>query len=122
MPHRTSGRAVLELRNVDAGYGPFRALFDVSLAVRPGSVTALLGANGAGKTTVARVATGLIRPTKGEVWFDGRRIAWPRRTNVAFWEKWFTPAAWADRRGVARSRSRGSASSTRPKADRCSRP
>lgn len=65
---------LLELRAVDAGYGPFRSLFGVSLSVLPGSVTALLGANGAGKTTVARVATGLVRPTAGEVWFAGSRI------------------------------------------------
>ena len=65
---------LLELRNVDAAYGPFRSLFNVSLAVGPGSVTALLGANGAGKTTVARVATGLVRPTAGEVWFSGTPI------------------------------------------------
>ena len=99
-PAMATAAPLLEFRHVDASYGPFRALFDVSLSVRPGSVTALLGANGAGKTTVARVATGLIRPTKGEVWFDGQRIAWPRRTDFRFIEKWFSPAAWADRRGV----------------------
>jgi branched-chain amino acid transport system ATP-binding protein len=65
---------LLEFRHVDASYGPFRALFDVSLSVPLASVTALLGANGAGKTTVARVATGLVPPTTGEVWFDGQRI------------------------------------------------
>jgi branched-chain amino acid transport system ATP-binding protein len=92
--------ALLELRDVDAAYGPFRALFGVSLAVRPGSVTALLGANGAGKTTVARVATGLVRPTGGEVVFDGRRIGWPPREKVPFYERWFSKAARADRRGV----------------------
>jgi branched-chain amino acid transport system ATP-binding protein len=63
--------AVLELRHVSAGYGPFRALFDVSLAVGPGEAVALLGANGAGKTTVARVATGLISPGEGSVHVDG---------------------------------------------------
>ena len=73
-PDLTTAPPLLEFRNVDASYGPFRALFEVSLAVRPESVTALLGANGAGKTTVARVASGLIRPTAGEVWFDGQRI------------------------------------------------
>ncbi len=91
---------LLELRSVDAAYGPFRALFGVSLVVRPGSVTALLGSNGAGKTTVARVATGLVRPTAGEMWFEGERIAWPARIGVGFFERWFTRAAWIDRRGV----------------------
>ena len=69
---------LLELRHVDAGYGPFHALFDVSLVVGPGSVTALLGTNGAGKTTLARVVTGLVRPTAGEVWFDGHKVGWGR--------------------------------------------
>jgi branched-chain amino acid transport system ATP-binding protein len=63
--------AVLELDGVAAGYGPFRALFDVSLAVAPGEAVALLGHNGAGKTTVARVATGLVRPTAGAVRVEG---------------------------------------------------
>jgi branched-chain amino acid transport system ATP-binding protein len=63
---------VLELRSVDAGYGPFRALFDVSLTVRDGGALALLGPNGAGKTTVARVASGLVRASRGEVRLDGR--------------------------------------------------
>ena len=53
------------------GYGPFRALFDVSFALHPGRVLALLGSNGAGKTTIARVCSGLVVPTKGAVRFDG---------------------------------------------------
>lgn len=62
---------VLELRNVSAGYGPFEALFGVSLEVGAGEAVALLGANGVGKTTVARVATGLVAPTSGAVFVDG---------------------------------------------------
>jgi len=58
---------VLELRGVSAGYGPFRALFDVSLAIGAGEAVALVGPNGAGKTTVARVASGLVAPTGGAV-------------------------------------------------------
>lgn len=68
------GTPLLELRDVEASYGPFRALFGVSLSVAAGSVTALLGANGAGKTTVARVATGLVEPTSGEVLFEGESV------------------------------------------------
>lgn len=63
--------ALLELRDVSAGYGPFHALFDVSLAVQPGEAVALLGANGVGKTTVARVASGLVAPSSGSVLVDG---------------------------------------------------
>lgn len=62
---------VLDLRNVDAGYGAFRALFDVSLTVAPGEAVAVVGPNGAGKTTVARVASGLIAPTTGTVSVGG---------------------------------------------------
>ncbi|MEX2294183.1 MAG: ABC transporter ATP-binding protein [Acidimicrobiales bacterium] len=63
--------SALALRGVSAGYGPFAALFDVSLSVGEGEAVALLGANGVGKTTVARVATGLVRPTAGSVEIGG---------------------------------------------------
>ena len=66
--------AVIELRDVDAGYGPFRAIFGVSLSVPVGGVLALLGSNGAGKTTIARVCSGLIEPTSGRVLFDGTDV------------------------------------------------
>jgi len=62
---------MLELRNVEAAYGPFRALFGVSLTVGRGEAVALLGANGVGKTTVARVASGLIAPSEGQVLVEG---------------------------------------------------
>lgn len=62
---------VLGLHDVDAGYGPFRSLFDVSLTIEPGQAVALLGANGAGKTTVARAASGLVHPDRGAVLVDG---------------------------------------------------
>ncbi len=65
---------LLELRAVDAGYGPFRALFGVSLSLEPGRALALLGSNGAGKTTIARVCSGLITPTRGQVLFDGADV------------------------------------------------
>lgn len=63
--------ALLRLESVDAGYGPFRALFGVSFAVAEHSAVALLGPNGAGKTTVARVCSGLVVPTAGRLWFAG---------------------------------------------------
>ncbi|MFI5043585.1 MAG: ABC transporter ATP-binding protein [Acidimicrobiales bacterium] len=68
----TDGEApVLEFDDVDAGYGPFRALFGVSFSIRPGSAIALVGPNGAGKSTVARVASGLVTPSRGRVLVDG---------------------------------------------------
>lgn len=66
---------LLELEDVDASYGPYRALFGVSFKVRGGSATALVGPNGAGKTTIARVCTGLVKPTAGKVLFEGADIA-----------------------------------------------
>jgi branched-chain amino acid transport system ATP-binding protein len=67
-------RPLLELRDVDAAYGPFRAIFGVSLELAPGRVLALLGSNGAGKTTIARVCSGLLAPTSGHVFFDGADV------------------------------------------------
>lgn len=74
---------LLELRNVDAAYGPFRSLFGVSFELHAGRVLALLGSNGAGKTTVARVCSGLLKPTAGSVWFDG--------TDVTKWRTFLYP-------------------------------
>jgi branched-chain amino acid transport system ATP-binding protein len=69
---------LLELRNVEASYGPYRALFGVSFAVSRGSAVALVGSNGAGKSTVARVISGLVRASAGSVRFDGHDITrWP---------------------------------------------
>lgn len=66
--------ALLEVDHVDAGYGPFRALFDVSFSIAEGQALALLGSNGAGKTTVARVCSGLVEPTQGHVRFGGEDV------------------------------------------------
>jgi len=65
---------LLELSGVSAAYGPYEALFDVSLRVRPGRALALVGANGAGKSTVARVVSGLVPTTRGTIRFDGTDI------------------------------------------------
>ena len=74
----TDGRPLLELRDVDAAYGPYRALFGVSFAVPEATGVALVGPNGAGKSTVARVVSGLVRPTAGVVRFAGRDVTrWP---------------------------------------------
>jgi len=68
------GRPLLTLNELEAYYGRVCALHSVSLEVAEGSVAALLGANGAGKTTTLRVISGLLRPTRGSVEFDGKRI------------------------------------------------
>jgi branched-chain amino acid transport system ATP-binding protein len=65
------GDSVLSLQGVCAAYGPYRALFDVTFRVPPRGVVALVGSNGAGKSTVARTVTGLVTATSGRVMFDG---------------------------------------------------
>jgi branched-chain amino acid transport system ATP-binding protein len=66
---------MLTLRNVSAAYGAVQALHDVSLEVPDGSVVALLGANGAGKSTTLKTISGILHPTRGEIVFDGHSIA-----------------------------------------------
>lgn len=75
--------AVFELRQVSAAYGPFRALFDVSLSIEPGEAVALVGPNGSGKTTVARVASGLLSPTEGTVLVGGEDVTGLRPYQLA---------------------------------------
>jgi branched-chain amino acid transport system ATP-binding protein len=62
---------VLELKNLNAGYGRFQALFDVSMQVDDGEAVAVIGANGAGKTTLLRVISGLIPASGGEMTMNG---------------------------------------------------
>jgi branched-chain amino acid transport system ATP-binding protein len=64
----------LAVEHASAGYGPYRALFDVSFTVPAGAVVALLGSNGAGKSTVARVVTGLVPCTSGTISVAGRDV------------------------------------------------
>jgi branched-chain amino acid transport system ATP-binding protein len=78
-----SATPVLELRTLSAAYGPFRALFDVSLSVAPGEAVALVGSNGAGKTTVARVASGLLAPSSGSVLVEGVDLTGKRTFEFA---------------------------------------
>lgn len=68
------GPALMEFNGVSASYSSYRALFDVSFGIPERSIVALLGSNGAGKSTVARVATGLVPVTGGTIRFDGRDI------------------------------------------------
>jgi branched-chain amino acid transport system ATP-binding protein len=82
-PSNNGAAPLLELRDVEAGYGPFRSLFGVSLTVQHQGVTALLGANGSGKTTVVRVASGLIKPTAGSLLFEGEDVGGQRAYKLA---------------------------------------
>ena len=71
--------SLLELRNVEARYGPIKALHGVSLTVGEGELVAVLGANGAGKTTTLRAVSGTVRRS-GEVLFAGGKL--PRRPEA----------------------------------------
>ncbi len=79
----SNGSPLLELRDIEASYGPFRSLFGVSLSVREGSVMALLGSNGSGKTTVVRVCCGLLKPDAGQILYQGAEITGRRAYKLA---------------------------------------
>ena len=66
--------ALLEVRNVSSGYGEVQILWDVSLKLKRGKLTSLVGSNGVGKTTLLRTMTGLLKPWQGSVTFDGREV------------------------------------------------
>jgi len=66
--------ALLSVNNVETYYGPIMAIRGVSFAVPAGSIVTILGANGAGKTTVLKTVSGVMDPQKGTVVFEGREI------------------------------------------------
>ena len=66
---------MLEVRHVWKHYGGTAAVRDVSFRVDPGEVVGYLGANGSGKSTTARIVTGLLDPSRGAVLFEGKDIA-----------------------------------------------
>ena len=65
---------IFELRDIRAGYGPIEVVHGISLRVPAGTVVALLGPNGGGKTTLLNVCAGTLPPSAGEVLFDGERV------------------------------------------------
>ncbi|TNM36495.1 ABC transporter ATP-binding protein [Nocardioides albidus] len=66
--------ALLEVEGLNSGYGRLQVLHDFSVAVEQSTITAVLGANGAGKSTMLKSLSGLVRPTSGKVVFDGEDI------------------------------------------------
>ena len=69
------GEPLLTLNHVSVNYGNIAAVQDVSIAVHPGEIVTLVGSNGAGKSTTLRTISGLLRPRRGEIIFQGRRIS-----------------------------------------------
>ena len=65
---------MLKVENLNAGYGSVNILWDICLDLNDGEVVAVLGSNGAGKTTMVRAITGMIRPTSGSVVFNGEEL------------------------------------------------
>lgn len=65
---------LLRLSNLEASYGAVRALQGVSMDVAEGAIVAVLGANGAGKSTTLKAISGVVNPTAGEIEFDGKRL------------------------------------------------
>ncbi len=69
-----SDEAILKVSNIESYYGPIMAVRGVSLEVPRGRIVAVLGANGAGKTTILKTISGVLDPLKGTIEFDGRHI------------------------------------------------
>ena len=65
---------MLSIKNLEVAYGKIKAVKGISFDVNEGEVVTLIGTNGAGKTTTLRTISGLIRPSSGEIWFQGKRI------------------------------------------------
>jgi branched-chain amino acid transport system ATP-binding protein len=65
---------LLRLTNLEASYGAVRALQGVSMNVEEGAIVAVLGANGAGKSTTLKAISGVVKPTVGEIEFDGQQL------------------------------------------------
>ena len=66
--------ALLEIQNISSGYGEVQILWDVSLELERGKLTALVGSNGVGKTTLLRTVVGLVKPWQGSIRFDGQDV------------------------------------------------
>lgn len=73
---------LLEIKDLEVRYGKAKALDDISLNVDDGEVVSIIGANGAGKTTILRTISGLKKPTSGEIRFQGKRIDGMAAHNV----------------------------------------
>jgi branched-chain amino acid transport system ATP-binding protein len=77
------GDAILEVENVDLGYGTLKVVFGASLRVARGELVGLVGGNGSGKSTILRAVSGMITPFSGRILFDGEEIRGARPHQMA---------------------------------------
>jgi branched-chain amino acid transport system ATP-binding protein len=75
---------MLEIRDLACSYGKIEALRNVSLSARENEVTCLLGPNGAGKTTLMMSLSGILKPTRGSIRFEGQELIGLARTAWCF--------------------------------------
>jgi D-xylose transport system ATP-binding protein len=68
------GESLLSLRGIGKSFGPVRALTDINLDIPPGQVTALVGDNGAGKSTMIKTISGIWEPSQGQIFWQGRQV------------------------------------------------
>jgi branched-chain amino acid transport system ATP-binding protein len=78
-----AGDAILEVENVDLGYGTLKVVFGASLRVARGELVGLVGGNGSGKSTILRAVSGMITPFSGRILFDGEEIRGARPHQMA---------------------------------------
>jgi branched-chain amino acid transport system ATP-binding protein len=78
-----AGRPILEVENLDLGYGSLKVVFGVSLHVAEGELVGLVGGNGSGKSTILRAISGMIAPWSGQIVFDGDEISAVRPHHMA---------------------------------------
>lgn len=74
---------ILEVKNLKMNYGPIAALKGIDLEIPKGKIVALLGANGAGKTTTLKLVSGLLKPSGGEILYEGKSIAGKSAHQIA---------------------------------------
>ena len=87
-------KEILKIQDLKLNYGLVSALKGVDLSVSEGQIVALLGANGAGKTTTLKAVSGLLKPSGGQILFEGQNIAGqnaaalcsPRRDGTCCWD------------------------------------
>ena len=75
-------QVMLEVKNLDVAYHDFEAVHDISLSIKQGSVVSIIGANGAGKSTIMKTIVGVNKPKKGSIHFLGNDITGTRTSKI----------------------------------------